>query len=101
MDKNIKKKNREESVMNKEGSIKKIKIIITAQYELDLSADDMNEIEKIVTETWPNARSLHTESNTCESFETEMVPACEAQNMTCRDTMIAYAIAHPTEEPCQ
>ena len=51
-----------------------IKIIITAKYELDLSTDDIKEIEKIVTEIWPNARSLHTESNTCENFETEVVP---------------------------
>ena len=55
-----------------ENRVKTVQIKIIAEYEFDLSKDDLNDIEKIITEIWPNARSLHTESNTCKDFETEI-----------------------------
>lgn len=52
--------------------MKKVKIEIIAEYEDDVTAENLLAIHNIADNVWPTARSLNLESNWCDSFMTKV-----------------------------
>ena len=52
--------------------MKKVRIEIIAEYEDDITAEDLPAIHNIADNIWPTARSLSLEKNWCDNFVTKV-----------------------------